>query len=220
MADFAADVFLGFSHYLPVLLITIAGSMFYRKHGLRLGFQTFCLIAFGIVLNVALKGTFKVPLSPKLSTVHYAFPSGHMQLSTLFYLWWLIYLPFWWYRIALLVIIPGIGAAMIHYEFHTLVDVMGGFVTGLLVVSGYYYMLKQDVKCLPWVLIVIITILQIYNVFVYKLIPSHAWTMYYYFSVLVLLERVVSLNGRFFTLWQPVQPIKKHQPFREMRYES
>ncbi|WP_133129317.1 phosphatase PAP2 family protein [Legionella yabuuchiae] len=202
MSDLAADILLGFSHYLPVLLIAFAGSLLYKEQGLRLFFQTFCLIAFGLILNVALKGTFKVSLSPKISTVHYAFPSGHMQLSTAFYLWWLIYLPYWWYRILLILVLSGIGAAMIHYEFHTLVDIIGGFVAGLLLVTGYYYCLKQTFKCLPWVLLLLINILQLYNVLVYTHVPSHGWTMYYYLSILILLERIASLNGRLFSLWR------------------
>ena len=44
------------------------------------------LACLSIIVNVALKGTFKVPLPPELH-VGYAFPSGHMQFATVFYGW-------------------------------------------------------------------------------------------------------------------------------------
>ncbi|RUQ95098.1 phosphatase PAP2 family protein [Legionella septentrionalis] len=199
MFDLSADILLALLNKPVIIIITILGAFLL---GQRLILQTLCLIAFGVILNVALKGTFQIPHSPELSTT-YVFPSGHMQVGTMFYLWWALYVS-WLTRSVIFLILLGIGLSLIHYHFHTLVDVAGGFFFGMLAMGLYRYILLKNFTYFPWCFWILASLLMLYNTLVYHAAPPHAWMAYYYLSSLIFIERMLSWNGRFFSGWQPV----------------
>ena len=94
-----------------------------------------CLLIASAVISEVLKSIFKVPLicDPK----RYGFPSGHTQFAAVFYGW--ICYQFaahasLYERIISIVLTVSILAftvrTIVHYGYHTWFDIMGGFVSG------------------------------------------------------------------------------------------
>lgn len=107
---------------------------FYRKQWKPVLWFIFLLISSAIISEV-LKSFFKVPLicDPK----RYGFPSGHTQFAVLFYGWICYQLTLkvpQFLRIVSILLTSAIIAcavmAMIHYGYHTWIDILGGLVSG------------------------------------------------------------------------------------------
>jgi undecaprenyl-diphosphatase len=185
MSDLYADLMLGFAHAPVLLFITLIGTLLF---GRSLFFQTAYLLSLDILLNVALKGTFKIPLSLSLHTIGYAFPSGHMQMATVFYLWWAFVISSWFYRVIVPFVLIGIGSALIHYGCHNSYDVISGFFVGSCLASGYYLLTKYN-QYFYWIAGVS-SCLMIYNVLVYAVIPYHASIAYGALIILRFSEKI------------------------------
>ena len=199
MPDILIDILLAFANF-PVIFCI--GIIILLTLGRPFLFQTACLLCFDIIVNVALKASFKVPLSPYLHTLGYAFPSGHMQLATVFYVWLALHIPFWWYRIITVLLLSGIGAGLIHYGYHNLSEVLAGCLCGLLIVSVYQYALNHVKNYLPWILLTVGSLLMIYNELTYQTIPhAYAWKAYGLLAILIIIEQRILwrwlLIGRF-----------------------
>lgn len=198
LTDTSANIFLAFISLPALLLLTFVGGLVL---GRRFFFQTACLIGFEVIVNVALKGTFKIAGSVDLEAVSYVFPSGHMQMATVFYTWLALYIPFWSCRAVIAILLAGIGASLIHFGYHSLDDVIGGIVFGVVLVSIYYYSLPKIAQFLPWILLVFTSMLMIYNSLVYATIPHHAWIAYAILSALILTERIIAISGKKCHCW-------------------
>jgi hypothetical protein len=175
MPDVIADVMLTFCHFPMLFFITLLGSLCV---GRALFLQTACLIALDVIVNVTLKGSFKVALSPALHKVGYALPSGHMQMATVFYMWWAYIIPFWSYRLISAIILCGVGAGLIHYGYHDGYDVAAGFFFGVLLVFGYHYTLAKQNKYFPSLLFAFSSGLMLCNMFLYNVLPIHVCIAY------------------------------------------
>lgn len=187
MPNILADFFLTFSDLSVIFAILLIGFIFVSR---PVFIKLACLSAFDIIVNVALKGTFKVPLAASLHKIGYAFPSGHMQLSTVFYVWLLMQRPLKSLHLLIAVILIGIAGGLIHYDYHNGYDVLGGFVCGLLLISLYRYILTLYPEKWPWIIGGMATVLMLYNFIVYQPIPTYAWTSYLTLWVFILIERV------------------------------
>ncbi|KTC72477.1 PAP2 superfamily protein [Legionella birminghamensis] len=185
--DSLADIFLSFSQFNVLFIIALAGFLLINR---PLFFQTACLTAFDIVVNVALKGTFKVPLAAWLGK-GYAFPSGHMQLSTVFYLWLAWHTPRLSLRLLVAGILSAIGAGLIHYGYHNFYDVLGGLLFGGILVSLYWYISLKYAVYMPWILALAATLLMVYNGLQYTPIPRYCWVGYYCLLGLITAERII-----------------------------
>lgn len=175
MPDIIANFFLFFSNPPAISIIIIGGFLLINR---PIFFQLACLSALEIILNVALKGTFQIPESAKLTTMCYAFPSGHMQLTTVFYLWMAMHIFSWPLRIVVAILLAGIGASLIHYDFHDIYDVLGGLLCGILLVVAYQFILTKFAAIVHWLLFATSSLLMIYIGWIYTNIPSYAWTSY------------------------------------------
>lgn len=187
MTSYVADFFLFFANLYTTISILCLGCIFF---GWRFLFHGIVILSIDIILNVALKGTFKIPLSPSLGVEGYAFPSGHMQMATVFYLWMARFIPFWLWEWVSVLIFPGVGFGLIHYGFHNLVDVIGGFVVGAALVTVYCIALDRQYKSLSVILLAIASGLMVYNAVMYSMIPRHAWLFFYALCVVFILEFV------------------------------
>lgn len=185
MSDTIADLFLGFSHTSVVFLMVLFGFFALNR---VIFFQAFVLGALDLVANVTLKGLFKVPL-PAYLHEGYAFPSGHMQFSTVFYLWLAICLVFWWWRIAVLLLLCGIGASLYHYDYHQADEIMAGFFFGVLLVGLFRYAQATCPTHLRWILCLGSSLLMIYNHYLYLQIPMHAVMAYGVLMIVIIVER-------------------------------
>lgn len=118
-----ANFFLNFSHDTVIIPFMIIGYIWLKKD---MFFEAICLILLSMIINYALKVTFKIPLNPELKIDGYAFPSGHMQSAFVFYGW----LAFR-YKSAVLSILVGfllfaIGWGLVYMGYHNIYDILGG----------------------------------------------------------------------------------------------
>lgn len=182
--DNLARVFLFFSHFSCLIPLTIFGMIFINR---RVFSRVIMLVAWSIIINVALKVTFKVPLSPTLHKVGYAFPSGHMQLATVFYGWLLLNIRDWRLCLAVPLLLLGVGFGLIHFQYHTLDEVMAGFVVAAGLIGIYSWFVRRFRSILHIIVWVSATLLLGYIAWQYK-IPKHAGIAYGVISVSILIR--------------------------------
>lgn len=131
-----SDAFLFFGH---TPAIGFFFSIIYWFSSKKEGTHLLLLALISMILNAALKLYFKVPLKPHMADQNwYAFPSGHMQLVSVFYgrLFWLYrqkYKGLW----AIIPFLGGYGWALIDQNFHDYADVGAGFVAGVFLLALY-----------------------------------------------------------------------------------
>ena len=122
--------------YLAIILFLL----FYPKKRLVV-FWGITGASLDILLNIFLKGYFKIPLASHLH-FGYAFPSGHLQLATFIYLWLAFYHLFYIEKIYYL-IIPLIATATVESHFHTWTEVYAGIIAGSLFFLFFSHLIKQ-----------------------------------------------------------------------------
>jgi len=89
------------------------------------------LTGFSMILNPALKEYFQ--LARPLGAEGYGFPSGHFQSATVFYGWIALNWPNTKVRVAIALILAGIGYGLVYLGFHYIRDLAGALVVGSLV---------------------------------------------------------------------------------------
>lgn len=109
--------------YLPLL-----GLLFFKKK--RLAMTTLVVVSTGMLVNAGLKLFFKVPLMPHLGT-GYAFPSGHTQMTTIFFGWLAINKLY--PKKYFVIIVALVGYSIYAQRYHQPNEIVAGFITGLLV---------------------------------------------------------------------------------------
>lgn len=214
MLDNIADIFLTFANRPFILLLVIIMGVLYSK---ELAYQAVCLVTLAIILNIALKGVFQVPLPrPLESATGYSFPSGHMMVSTVFYTWLALYSTHWSVRLLIGFILIGIGASLIHYNFHTIWDVLAGLGFGFVLVIAFIYVLLKERRWSPIVLLMIASLLMLYNWFIYPVIPIDSWRAYCILAIFIIVEQAVSLKTKKYQYWrlrhipEPLPLFRKH----------
>lgn len=140
-----AKGFLTFSHaaIMGTLLMggLLTGGGFFLKSPSRQGSvfwgHTCLLVLFTLIFNVFLKSLFLVPLNPALGIKGFAFPSGHMQVSTVLYGMLFQAYPHPLLRKILLIILSGIGYGLVQQGYHTLTDVVGAIAFAILTLYAF-----------------------------------------------------------------------------------
>lgn len=135
MYDILALFGLGFSHILAFLFVL---TLFYVKFGKSVFLDGLLLIFTSIIVNVALKALFAVPLKPHLLKEGFAFPSGHMQTAAVLY----GYVMRLYHRKAIpflcILILGGIGFGLIYRDYHSLIDVIAAVLFARLILIVYF----------------------------------------------------------------------------------
>lgn len=212
MTDIIAHVFLALGNMAfigPLLLIGFIRS------NRRFFYELTCLMLFSIVINVALKGIFHIPLPKELGITGFAFPSGHMQIATVFYAYMILYgkthllkhasdeksgsenyrekifLPL---NLTLILLLVSIGWSLIHCGYHTIYDVIAAAITAFLLITGYRILLDNLTQWAPWILVTLATFTMIYSCIGYPQLPQHAWLAWYGLIGLIAMERINKLN--------------------------
>lgn len=170
-----ADFFLSFTHTIVVVPLIILGYFLINK---KLFLQVVCLVAISMIINVALKTTFKIPVPPSLHKIGFAFPSGHTQFATALYGWLAFNTRAVIWKIFTVMLIIGIGYGLWYYHFHDIKDIVGGFLTGLVLIGLYHALLTYFPKKTVPLILITATLFMIYNVWMYTKIPVHAWWAY------------------------------------------
>lgn len=115
----------------------IAGMLFcYTFPTRQKCFRVMLLLFSHMMLNTILKWYFQVPLPEGVNPNTYAFPSGHMHASLVFYGGLLMS---YWHTKMLRLLIPlllvSIGYSLIHMGYHHWLDIYGAWIVGL---TGLY----------------------------------------------------------------------------------
>lgn len=141
--DFLAKGFLTFSHDVIIVPLIIIGFLTQKngitkksEKGSTVWGNACLLILFTMIFNALLKSLFLVPLNPALGKEGFAFPSGHMQVSVVFYGWLFWAYPYWGLRGVILLILSGVGYGLIQQGYHTITDIVGAVIVGVVTLYG------------------------------------------------------------------------------------
>jgi len=184
--DAVARFFLGFSNFYFIIPMLVLGLIFLNKN---LFYHALCIMFFSIIINIALKATFQIPLAPFLNKAGFAFPSGHMQLATIVYGWFALKIPSTRLRVLISIVLIGVGFGLVHFGYHTVFDVFGGVFFASLLITLYAFMQFEHNKNLPWILISISSLAMVYIAWRSTIFP-HAWVAYGSLLVLIIPERL------------------------------
>ncbi|KTD15973.1 PAP2 superfamily [Legionella lansingensis] len=199
MLDNIATFFLLFSKpFIVVPLLTIGLLWIDREFF----YQAATLVLISIIINVALKVTFKIPLSPSIGKDWYAFPSGHMQTTTVLYGWFAYKIPISVLRGLIVILLIGVGFGLIHFGYHNIYDVLGALFFAALIIGLYQYLYSRLPKALPYILASLAIILMIYIQLTYHKIPTHAWGAFYSLLGLILADKLFNRGNMPLSFYQ------------------
>ena len=184
LPDALARFFLGFSQIYVVLGLIAIGYVFLNR---SVFYHSTLITILSVITNVALKVTFQIPLSSTLNKTGFAFPSGHMQTASVFYLWLLFNINSPITRFGSPIILTGIAYGLMHFQYHNFLDIVGGLIFAQLLIVAYQLLLSAKLQAkLPWILMAYATLLLIYIAYRFA-IPTHAWQAYGLLIGLILL---------------------------------
>lgn len=123
-----------------IIPIMLFGMIFHKREPYAKAMCFFCVI---IIFNMFLKNIFKVPLFPHLGN-GYAFPSGHMHVSAIFYGYIFYKVHDWKVRSLLAFIMCGIGFSLVYRNYHTWIDVFGAAAFAIAEIAIYRYLEKNN----------------------------------------------------------------------------
>lgn len=187
MQDALARGFLLFSDYIIIVPLLFVGFFCLNR---KIFYHAVCLMLFSILLNVALKNMFQVPLSPALGKKGYAFPSGHMQLVTVFYGWLALKFHNHWLSILTMILLTGVGASLIHFGYHTIYDVVAALIVGILLLLLYDRAQTRWPKKTPWVLLLVASFLLLSIYLRTWHIAGYVWMAYLFLLPIITLSRL------------------------------
>jgi undecaprenyl-diphosphatase len=181
LSDKLADFFLFFNHEITLIPLIVVGFIVFKRSVFG---QAFYLLLFTMIFNSLLKSIFQIPLSPSLGKEGFAFPSGHMQVSFVFYGWLMMAFPSLSLRILLCFLLTGIGWALVHFGYHNWLDVLGALGFGFLTLTGYkivshYFVFLQKKPYLTGIFLLPLAILMLACLHWTAKIPAHAWMAFY-----------------------------------------
>ncbi|MFA5958974.1 MAG: phosphatase PAP2 family protein [Tatlockia sp.] len=188
MVNALATLFLLFSDAVVIAPLILIGLLCFDRMTFK---RVIGLIFFSILVNTALKLSFQVPLAPWLHKKGFAFPSGHMQLTTVLYGWIAYRTSSYWLKAAIALLLPGIGFSLIYFGYHTLYDVIAAFFTGAVLILFYHAMYLQWPRQFPLFLVAFSTLLIGYIYLRMGLLTP--WIMMAYSGLLLslLVEKVM-----------------------------
>ncbi len=174
--DDVAIFLLNFSHATLLVPIILVGFLAINR---KIFGQGLYLLILSLFVNNLLKSYFQVPLSSHLNSLAYAFPSGHMQSSTVLYGWLILNFKQSWFRFLLLLIIAGIGFSLIQQRYHDFYDVLGGIFSAASLILVFYFVVNKilpkrvpallGIIILPMIILIKIYLENIsYNFLIYK----------------------------------------------------
>ncbi len=183
--QYFSKFFLEFSH-IEILAPLILLGLFYRP---KYFLQPTLLLLFTMVFSSFLKPLFAIPYSEelvkKLGKNGFAFPSGHMQISAVFYGWFLFNLKNNFWKFFLTVIIFGIAFGLIFEGYHNIYDILGSLLFAGLTIFSYRRILGKNSEVN---LIILNTFwpafLLIFLLFFFYQVPLHALIAFELMAVL------------------------------------
>lgn len=176
MLDDISRFFLAFSHDTTIIPLIIIGYIWINR---KVFFHGICLLLTSMLLNLALKITFQIPLAPSLGKEGFAFPSGHMQSSIVLYGWLLKSINKLPVKVLIIILLIGISAGLVHLGYHNYFDIFGAVFVGILLIFTYSWCLKTfKESSLSLIILLFSTLLMAYIGLLYE-IKEYSWLAYY-----------------------------------------
>lgn len=139
--DLVTRLFLLFGNEYTYLLIILIGLLTPKAQTFK---HIIVLLMFTMIYNLWLKSLWQVPLPETVGHPGWAFPSGHMHASTIFWGMLAIHINKTWLR-ALVPLILGLhGFALVNAGFHYVPDVFASVAFGCVSLLIYHYALRLD----------------------------------------------------------------------------
>lgn len=95
------------------------------------------LLFFMMIFNTYLKSIWQIPLDASIGP-GWAFPSGHMSASIVYWGYLALVYPYWVIRIAITLLLITIGWALTYQGYHNIEDICGSLLFGLPTLVAYY----------------------------------------------------------------------------------
>jgi membrane-associated phospholipid phosphatase len=118
---------------------------FYWSVDKRLGKNLGYLFLVSITINPLLKNAFRMPrpywLDPAIGLTEaegYGLPSGHVQYTTVLYLFLATWIRRWWMWLLAFLMIGLMALSRIYLGLHFPTQALGGFLVGMLILAGYF----------------------------------------------------------------------------------
>ncbi len=176
MLDNVSRFFLNFSHDTIIIPLIIIGYIWIDR---KVFFHGICLLLTSMLLNLALKITFQVPLAPSLGKEGFAFPSGHMQSSIVLYGWLFKSLNKLIIKVMITMLLIGISAGLVHLGYHNYFDIFGAVFAGLLLIFLYSWFLKSFGESILSLIILLFSTLLMVYICLLNEIKEYSWLAYY-----------------------------------------
>ena len=176
MLDNISRFFLNFSQDTIIIPLIIIGYIWIDR---KVFFHGVCLLLTSMLLNLALKITFQIPLAPSLGKEGFAFPSGHMQSSIVLYGWLLKSINRLSIQVLIIILLIGISIGLVHLGYHNYFDIFGAVFVGILLIFTYNWCLKTfKESSLSVIILLFSTLLMAYIGLLYE-IKEYSWLAYY-----------------------------------------
>ncbi|HBC71934.1 MAG TPA: hypothetical protein DEG23_02500 [Coxiellaceae bacterium] len=175
MLDWIAHLFLKFGHITFIFPMVILGMIFHKR---ELYAKAACFLFFVIIWNALLKYMFKIPLPLHLGD-GYAFPSGHMHATAVFYGYILYKTDNKIIKTLLVVLLGLIGFSLIYCQFHDLFAVLAAVGFAIAEITLYHFLLLNlESKYIAAVAIFGSLVIMVILSIIYK-VEGHVWLAFY-----------------------------------------
>jgi hypothetical protein len=147
LLDTLAKSFLFFSNdifYAPLLFLGLIGL---RRTWIG---PVTLLLVWTILFNAYLKNCFQIPMNPEIGKTGFVFPSGHTQWSVVFFGWAFSQCRFLSFRWVFIGIMTGIGWGLVHFHYHSWIDVWGGVGFAVTTLVLYQLIAEAIMKWRPY----------------------------------------------------------------------
>ena len=193
--DLLAKVVLEFSHESVIIPLLIIGYIWINRN---VFFHGICLVLISMIFNASLKATFQIPLNPSVGKEGFAFPSGHMQTSVVLYGFLYTFTQNRVLKFCLIALLIMIGASLIYFGYHNLVDIIGAMIFALSLIHLYKHIIinKAYLKH-RYLFLAVMTFVSICLVYIklIHIIPPHLWMPYYALFGLLITQGYFNYRG-------------------------
>jgi undecaprenyl-diphosphatase len=177
-----ADFFLLFSNEPVILPLIIFGITCYNR---QIFSHALIILLFTMVFSAMLKSIFKVPLNPALGLSGYAFPSGHMQSSIVFYGWLFYSISNKLVRYSIIGILFGVAYGLVYRGYHNIIEILGALFFASITLFFYNYAVTKNAifKERTYLLAIATITLSLLLIFIMYIqlgfISPHIWKVIY-----------------------------------------
>lgn len=185
-----AAFFLLFDQMPFILSLLLLGFTFGNR---SLFYHASCVMFISMILNVALKVTFQVPLSPSLHQIGFAFPSGHMQLATVLYGWIALQSNSRFVQLLTIGLLAGVAFGIVHFGYHTWFDILGAIFFAGLTLGLYQILLTYKKTYIFLGAFTTASLAMLYIAYRYT-IPLHAWMAYCMLILLITAPKLLRIS--------------------------